>query len=94
MKIDLDDDLLVVGERMIDLSDGIELYDRKGKTLSLDELEKFDWVYVLARLTKGRIWYPKVYILPGFVPPKERRRYPFMQEETVPITKMRLGGRR
>ena len=94
MKIDLDDNLLVVGERIIDLSDGIELYDRKGNTLSLEELEKFDWVYVLARLTKGRIWYPKVYILPGFIPPGERHRYPFMKKETVPITKMRLGDRR
>ncbi|MFC1889753.1 hypothetical protein ACFL4G_08365 [Thermodesulfobacteriota bacterium] len=83
MKIDLDDNLLVVGERNIDLSEGIEVYDRKGNALSLDELEKFDWVYVLARLTKGRIWYPKVYILPGFVRPGERDKYPYMKEETV-----------
>lgn len=84
MSVDLERGILIANERTFDLSAGFEVFDHEMTPQRPEALEKAEYVYIKA-LDTGNYNFvsPTIYILPGFINPKQWHRYPFMKDDPI-----------
>ncbi len=64
----------------IHITEETEFFNRRGKELKQLTLRGHKWIYVEGLLNPdGSIQAQKIYLIPGIVKIKDRRKYPFMQ---------------
>jgi hypothetical protein len=85
MEIDLNHNMMIVNERTFVWDQNTAFYNERGSPTTVDSLRKKTWVYVegVKDATKKRVIAGKIYILPKYIPEKERYLYPFFQEATT-----------
>mgnify|MGYP001575684639 CR=1 FL=1 len=82
MEVDLSNRMMIVNERTFVWNQNTAFYNDRGSPTTVDSLRKKTWVYVEGAkdATKKIVIAQKIYILPKYIPGKERHLYPFFQE--------------
>ena len=82
MEVDFNNNLMIVNERTFVWNQNTAFYNDRGSPTTVDSLRKKTWVYVEGAkdATKKIVIAQKIYILPKYIPGKERHLYPFFQE--------------
>jgi hypothetical protein len=82
MEVDLNHNIMIVNERTFVWNQNTAFYNDRGSPTTVDSLIKKTWVYVEGAkdATKKRVIAQKIYILPKYIPGKEKHLYPFFQE--------------
>jgi hypothetical protein len=81
MELDLKKNMMVVNERMFVWDSNTIFYDEKGSPLAVDKLRAKTWVYIegMRDNVRKRLVAEKIYMLPKYIPEKEKHLYPFME---------------
>ena len=71
---------LLINEMRVYVDSSTAIMDRWGKVLPATELKSKDWVYLeLEKAPANRMKARKIYLLPRYVKPEERKQFAFMK---------------
>jgi hypothetical protein len=81
MDVDLKKNMMIVNERMFVWDPNTIFYNEKGSPITVDKLRAKTWVYIegMRDNVRKRLVAEKIYMLPKYIPEKERHLYPFME---------------
>jgi len=81
MDVDLKKNMMIVNERMFVLDPNTFFFNEKGSPITVDKLRAKTWVYIegMRDNVRKRLVAEKIYILPKYIPEKEKHLYPFME---------------
>lgn len=75
---------IIVNERKILLDKGVAIKDHEEKEVSLSDLKKGKWVYIVSEKRAAGLTALRIYLLPRRIKDNEKRNYPFIIREEEP----------
>ncbi len=81
MSVDSKKNVLIVNERLFSWDQHTLVGNENGFATTMEKVRVKNWVYVegLQEKTNRPMILKKIYLLPNYVPEKERSRYPFFE---------------
>jgi hypothetical protein len=82
MNVDLQKNMMVVNESTFIWDQNTKFYNEKGSPVTVDKLRAKTWVYIegVKDSALKRMTAEKIYMLPKYIPGKEKHLYPFFSE--------------
>jgi hypothetical protein len=81
MNVDLQKNMMIVNESTFIWNQNTKFYNEKGSLVIVDKLRAKTWVYIegVKDSAQKRMMAEKIYMLPKYIPGKEKHLYPFIQ---------------
>ena len=78
MEKDVLERVIYVNEMKVCVPKDTEITTARDVALSLASLRPKQWVFIRAHLDGDRLIADRIVLIPRYIPPRERKRYPFM----------------
>jgi hypothetical protein len=81
MNVDLQKNMMIVNEGTFIWNQNTKFYNEKESLVTVDKLRAKTWVYIegVKDSAQKRMMAEKIYLLPKYIPGKEKHLYPFIQ---------------
>ncbi len=81
MEVDLMNKMMIVNEKTFVWDQNTKFFDEKGVPVTVDRLRTKTWVYIegIRDISKKRVLAGSIYLLPKYIPSKDKNLYPFFQ---------------